>query len=58
MISVCFIDGEFWPKLSSPAGRDSKATRLLVLVHDGLAELWSIGNEETIPVEDPSLAAQ
>jgi hypothetical protein len=57
-VAMCLFDGDFLTNPSGPLGHDRSAVRVLVVVVDGKAQLWSIAREKAaLPARDPGLPA-
>jgi len=53
-VVLCFYDGDFTTTTPGPPGHDNSASRVVVTVSGGFAELLSLGKAEKIPVVDPN----
>jgi len=55
-VSMCLFDGDFLRNTPGPPGHDRSAVRMLVVVADGKARLWSMAKEKSaLPTKDPGV---
>lgn len=53
-VSMCLFDGDFLTNTPGPPGHDRSAVRVLVVVANGKARLWSVTTEKSaLPATDP-----
>lgn len=59
-LTMCIFDGDFTTLTPGPPGHDTSSPRVLVVIEDGLADLWSIALEDrsVIPTTDPATLRQ
>lgn len=53
MVYLCYYDGDFTVMTPGPPGHDTGASRVVITVSNGFAELTNLGKAEKIPVVDP-----
>lgn len=55
-LNMCIFDGDFTTLTPGPPGHDTSASRVLVLIVDGQADLWAIALEDqsAVPTTDPA----
>ena len=53
IVYLCYYDGDFTVMTPGPPGHDTGASRVVVTVSNGFAELTSLGKAQKIPVVDP-----
>jgi hypothetical protein len=59
VVDMCLFDGDFTTMTPGPPGHDNSAVRVLVVISDGVADLWSITQAKSaLPTTDPLTIAQ
>lgn len=55
LVDLCLYDGDFTTVTPGPAGNDTSAARVLVVISDGEAEFWARTlNKSALPATDPA----